>query len=88
MYFTLQTEFHEIIDLPDPDKTSISERSMLRASQESEDFSDDHYLADWAQPEMMEPFLMHKAQWESCSPGWLPLFVLLLYEGSSERVPI
>ncbi|XP_034255496.1 protein SHQ1 homolog [Thrips palmi] len=62
-----KTEFLEVIDLPDPDQTPISERSKLRTERELEDFSDDHYLADWAQPDIIEPMLTFKALWENGS---------------------
>lgn len=62
-----KTEFLEVVDLPDPDSTPISERSKLRLAQEAEDFSDDHYLADWAQPEYIEPLLTFECWWEKSS---------------------
>lgn len=62
-----KTEFLEVIDLPDPDGTPVSERTRLRKDRESEDFSDDHYLADWAQPDLIEPLLEYEPCWEKTS---------------------
>ncbi len=36
-----------VIDLPDPDTTSIEERTKLRIQNENEKFDSDHYLADF-----------------------------------------
>lgn len=77
-----------MIDLPNPDQTPVLDRTKLRAALEQEDFSDDHYLADWAQPDIIEPLLTYKAQWENGPEGMVnTLFIeYLLYVEKKKMV--
>lgn len=47
-----------MIDLPDPDNTSIKERRKLRVENEDEKFDDDHYLADLYENEYIDEVLL------------------------------
>ncbi|XP_037070848.1 protein SHQ1 homolog [Pollicipes pollicipes] len=51
VFTRLQSELGEVIDVQDPDSKSALERSSERKSQESNDFNDDHYLADTMEEE-------------------------------------
>ncbi|XP_026823927.1 protein SHQ1 homolog isoform X2 [Ooceraea biroi] len=55
----------EIIDLPTPDTTPEEERKNLRKKRESEDFKEDHYMADLMEPECIEPYITHTAEWDT-----------------------
>lgn len=58
-----------MIELPEPDKTAPSERGKLRTVRESEDFSEDHYLADWAQPDIIDPLISYECAWQNDTAG-------------------
>ena len=42
--FIPQTELHDIIDLPDADHMTFTQRRSLRITDEQQHFEDDHYL--------------------------------------------
>lgn len=58
-----------MIELPEPDKTAASERGRMRTMTEINDFSDDHYLADWAQSDIIEPLINYNCAWQNKVPG-------------------
>jgi protein SHQ1 len=64
--FNLKSEYGLIIDLPDPDETSVEQRKLLRIENESTKFYDDHYLADlFENTEMIDELLAYDPEYES-----------------------
>ncbi|KAJ9600861.1 hypothetical protein L9F63_000973, partial [Diploptera punctata] len=57
-------EVGELFDLPEPDVTQASTRSQLRKEREKKDFSEDHYLADYFNAEVIEDAMKYTAPWE------------------------
>ena len=55
----------EIIDLPNPDKIPEEDRQKLREEHESLAFDEDHYLADYVEKDVVEPYLSFEADWET-----------------------
>lgn len=53
----LRYEFREILDLVDFENTAVHDRSLLREADEHARFSEDHYLADFMEPEEIEGIL-------------------------------
>jgi len=64
----MQMEFLDVINLPSPDNTPLLQRAVLREEKEAEDFSDDHYLADWAEEDVIKPILDFEPVWEHLKP--------------------
>ncbi|KOB64483.1 Protein SHQ1-like protein [Operophtera brumata] len=56
-------EFPQIFELKAPESITVEERSELRIKHENSKFSSDHYLADFFDDELLEPYL-------SLSPAW------------------
>lgn len=56
-------EFPQIFELKAPETITVEERSELRIKHENSKFSSDHYLADFFDDELLEPYL-------SLSPPW------------------
>lgn len=54
----------EIIDLPLPDKTLPEDRERLREQHELISFNENHYMADFVEPECVEPYLTYECEWE------------------------
>ncbi|EFN77936.1 protein SHQ1 homolog isoform X2 [Harpegnathos saltator] len=54
----------DIIDLPTPDITPEIERKTLRQLHEDKDFNEDHYLADYFEPEWTE-HIAYVAEWDT-----------------------
>ncbi|XP_070559764.1 protein SHQ1 homolog isoform X2 [Ptychodera flava] len=59
----LREELQGVVDVPDPDLTSPSERRKLRIEAENGKFDDDHYLADLYQDEMVQQILAYQPSW-------------------------
>jgi len=59
-------EVLEILDLPDPDVTPASSRTLLRLDCEREDFSDEHYLADRVYRRSIDEVIAFETVWEQC----------------------
>ena len=55
----------EIIDLPQPDKTSPIQRKSLREMNEAKCFNDTHYVAEYLEPELINEYMEFKAEWET-----------------------
>ena len=47
-----------------PDKTLLQDRKILREQSELESFDEDHYMADFVEPECVEPYLSHDCEWD------------------------
>ncbi|XP_018046302.1 PREDICTED: protein SHQ1 homolog isoform X1 [Atta colombica] len=55
----------EIIDLPTPDVTPEVERKSLREQCELNDFSEEHYMADLMESDVIKPCLIYQAEWDT-----------------------
>ncbi|XP_018364229.1 PREDICTED: protein SHQ1 homolog isoform X1 [Trachymyrmex cornetzi] len=55
----------EIIDLPAPDVTPEVERKSLREQRELKDFSEEHYMADLMESDVIKPCLIYQAEWDT-----------------------
>lgn len=69
--FYFQDEFSEVLDIPNPDHTSLKERTRLSWKQEEDDFDEDQYLADLMIPEQQE-VIVSLIQYQPCwitNPG-------------------
>ncbi|XP_022254832.1 protein SHQ1 homolog isoform X2 [Limulus polyphemus] len=60
----LQEELPDLVDIKNPDHKSIEERRKERINAETAQFSDDHYLADMYQTELIQEVLEFQAPWE------------------------
>lgn len=58
-------EFPQIFDLKAPEQVPIDERNKLRTEHEDRKFSTDHYLADFFDYELINPYLAGKPFWDS-----------------------
>ena len=61
-------EFPQIFELRVPETVAIEERNAKRVHHEDDKFSTDHYLADFYDEELLEPFLAAVAPW--CMPNF------------------
>lgn len=61
-------EFPQIFELKAPETITVEERTLLRTKHEDSKFSSDHYLADFFDDELLEPYLSLTPTWES--PGF------------------
>lgn len=59
------SEFPQIFELRVPEQVSVEERNNLRIQTENDKFSSDHYLADFFDEELLEPYLTAKLSWDS-----------------------
>lgn len=59
------SEFPQIFELRTPENVPVNERNDLRIQHENNKFSSDHYLADYFDEELLEPYLSTKTSWES-----------------------
>lgn len=59
------SEFPQIFELRVPENVEVDERNVLRIEYENEKFSSDHYLADFFDDELIEPYLSAKMFWDS-----------------------
>ncbi|XP_043831077.1 protein SHQ1 homolog [Dromiciops gliroides] len=59
----LQDELSDVIDLKDPDSTSLGERRQKRLAAEESKFDPDHYLADYFEDEAIRKILKYKPWW-------------------------
>lgn len=64
----VKQEFSEIIDLQNADDTPQKERETLRIESENNAFSSDHYLADYMQQEVIQPYLDYIPPWHALIP--------------------
>lgn len=67
-FSNIGVEFPQIFELRVPEMVSIEERNTKRVQHEDDKFSTDHYLADFYDDELLEPFLTAVAPW--CSPNF------------------
>lgn len=66
----LQEDMVCIVDCPDPDRLTVSERRKLRLQAEWEKFDEDHYISDLYEDDMMQTFLDYCPCWcEELSAG-------------------
>lgn len=56
-FSNIGNEFPQIFELRVPEDVSIDERQPLRIKHENDKFSSDHYLADYYDIELLEPYL-------------------------------
>lgn len=56
-------EFPQIFELRVPETVSIEDRTAKRIKHENDKFSSDHYLADFYDEELLEPFLTGVVSW-------------------------
>lgn len=59
----MREEFADVIDLIQPDKTPLHKRRILRHEDELSKFSDEHYLADLYENEIITEILSYKTNW-------------------------
>ncbi|CAH2312890.1 SHQ1 homolog [Pelobates cultripes] len=59
----LQDELNDIIDLRDPDVTSVLERTQKRLAAENSKFDPDHYLADLFEDDAIRHLLKYQPWW-------------------------
>ncbi|KAL1765895.1 SHQ1-like [Sigmodon hispidus] len=59
----LPDELSEIIDIKDPDFTSVIERRQKRLAAELAKFDADHYLADFFEDDAVEQILKYSSWW-------------------------
>ncbi|KAJ8715569.1 hypothetical protein PYW07_010051 [Mythimna separata] len=62
-FSNIGVEFPQIFELRVPETVSIFERNIKRVKHEDDKFSTDHYLADFYDDELLEPFLTAIAPW-------------------------
>lgn len=58
-------EFPQIFELKAPEAITVEERTELRKKHENSKFSSDHYLADFFDDELLEPYLSLSPPWAS-----------------------
>lgn len=58
-------EFPQIFELKAPETIAIEDRTELRTKHENSKFSSDHYLADFFDKELLEPYLSLSLLWSS-----------------------
>ncbi|NXG41925.1 SHQ1 protein, partial [Psilopogon haemacephalus] len=59
----LQDELSDVIDIKNPDQTSVDERRRQRLAAEAAKFDPDHYLADFFEDEAIQHVLKYKPWW-------------------------
>ncbi|GCB68207.1 hypothetical protein scyTo_0012245 [Scyliorhinus torazame] len=59
----LQHELSDVIDLKEPDRTTIVERRQKRLTAEETKFDSDHYLADLFEDDAIQHLLMYEPWW-------------------------
>nr|XP_057939108.1 protein SHQ1 homolog [Doryrhamphus excisus]XP_057939119.1 protein SHQ1 homolog [Doryrhamphus excisus]XP_057939129.1 protein SHQ1 homolog [Doryrhamphus excisus] len=69
VFARLQEELSDVIDVKNPDGTTIAERRQERLSTEASAFSPDHYLADLFEDDEIKRLLKFKPWWTKCSPS-------------------
>lgn len=61
----MKDEFSEVLDITDPDNTSLKDRTQLSWKQEQDDFDEDQYLSDLMIPEQQD-MITYLIQYEPC----------------------
>ncbi|PZC73168.1 hypothetical protein B5X24_HaOG209960 [Helicoverpa armigera] len=64
-FSNIGVEFPQIFELRVPEMVSIEERQSKRIRYENDKFSSDHYLADFYDEELLEPFVTAVAPWSN-----------------------
>uniref|UniRef100_A0A2A4JL39 Protein SHQ1 homolog n=1 Tax=Heliothis virescens TaxID=7102 RepID=A0A2A4JL39_HELVI len=64
-FSNIGVEFPQIFELRVPEMVSIEERQSKRFRHENDKFSSDHYLADFYDEELLEPFVTAVAPWSN-----------------------
>ncbi|KAM3960638.1 protein SHQ1 homolog [Aphomia sociella] len=67
-FTNIGTEFPQVFELRIPDRVAVDERNRLRSEHEDSKFSSDHYLADFFDDELLEPYLTTATFWDT--PGF------------------
>ncbi|KFO77837.1 Protein SHQ1, partial [Cuculus canorus] len=63
VFFRLQDELSDVIDVRDPDQTPVDGRRRKRLAAEAAKFDPDHYLADFFEDEAIQHVLKYKPWW-------------------------
>ncbi|XP_074646856.1 protein SHQ1 homolog [Tubulanus polymorphus] len=64
VFTRLKEEFHEVLDIRDPDVTSYTTRCELRFEDEQQKFDPEHYLADLYETDCIDELLKYRAPWQ------------------------
>lgn len=64
-FSNIGSEFPQIFELRTPETVAIDERNILRIKHENNKFSADHYMADYFDGELLDPYLSAVASWSS-----------------------
>ncbi|CAK1541084.1 unnamed protein product [Leptosia nina] len=59
-------EFPQIFELKVPEQIPLEERHEMRIKYENRKFSSDHYLADFYDDELIDPYLTATMSWDAC----------------------
>ncbi|XP_053172198.1 protein SHQ1 homolog isoform X2 [Scomber japonicus] len=69
VFARLQEELSEVIDVKNPEGTTVAERRQARLEAETSAFSPDHYLADLFEDDEIQRLLKFKPWWAKLSPS-------------------
>ncbi|XP_061779935.1 protein SHQ1 homolog [Nerophis lumbriciformis] len=69
VFARLQEELSDVIDVKDPDGTTLAKRRQERLNAEASAFSPDHYLADLFEDDEIKRLLKFKPWWTKCRPS-------------------
>ncbi|KAM7402594.1 hypothetical protein PAMP_017818 [Pampus punctatissimus] len=69
VFARLQEELSEVIDVKNPERTTVAERRQARLEAEASAFSPDHYLADLFEDDEIKRLLAFRAWWAKLSPS-------------------
>ncbi|XP_062299901.1 protein SHQ1 homolog isoform X1 [Scomber scombrus] len=69
VFARLQEELSEVIDVKNPEGTTVAERRQARLEVEASAFSPDHYLADLFEDDEIKRLLKFKPWWAKLSPS-------------------
>ncbi|KAM7423171.1 hypothetical protein PAMA_010954 [Pampus argenteus] len=69
VFARLQEELSEVIDVKNPERTTVAERRQARLEVEASAFSPDHYLADLFEDDEIKRLLEFRAWWAKLSPS-------------------
>lgn len=64
-FSNIGSEFPQIFELRTPESVTIEDRNALRIKHEDNKFSADHYMADFFDDELLEPYQSATAAWNS-----------------------
>ncbi|XP_064824962.1 protein SHQ1 homolog [Oncorhynchus masou masou] len=68
VFTRLQEELSDVIDIQNPDRTTVSERRRKRLDAETSIFCPDHYLADLFEDEEIQGLLKFRPWWSDLCP--------------------